>query len=170
MILNNYWKWLNITQTTNAFSNDYYPPVYNIGLKNLSGSETAISPNSDSGGWETRNFANAAVRFGSGNDDITPDDYAMSSDCTDNIGSINVNVTSAASDDGITRTMVITGINNSGNDVTITEVGYAKVIQWYSRDDGWHTDYALFSKTKLSEPLTLADGESFLINLAWNES
>jgi hypothetical protein len=170
MILNNYWKWLNITQTTNAYTDDYYAPVYNIGLKNLSGSEAAISPNSSQGGWETRNFANATVRFGSGSGAITADDYAMSNDCTDDIDSINVSVTSAASDDGITRTMTITGINNSGNDVTITEVGYDKVIQWYSRDDGWHTEHVLFSKTKLSEPLTLADGDSFLINLAWNEA
>lgn len=170
MILNNYWKWLNITQTTNGYNTDYNPPVYNIGLKNISGDTVPISPNTDNGGWETRNFANATVRFGSGSGAITADDYAMSNDCTDDLGSINVSVTSAASEDGITRTMTITGLNNSGDDVTITEVGYAKIIQWHDRDSGMKTEYTLFSKTKLSEPLTLADGDSFLINLAWNEA
>ena len=170
MILNNYWKWLNICQTTNAFNDEYYSPVYNIGLKNINGDTVSISPNTDSGGWPSRNFANATVRFGSGSTDITADDYAMSDDCTSSISNVNVTFTSAASEDGLHRTISVTGINNSGSEVTITEVGYYKAIQWYSRDDGWHDENVLFSKTKLSEPLTLADGESFLINLAWNEA
>ena len=170
MILTNYWKWLNITQTTNAYNNDYYNPTYNIGLIDLNGDETPISPNTDSGGWESRNFENGAIRFGSGTDDVAITDYSMNNDCTSSIGNIEYNMTSSGTEEGFSRTITVTGYNNSGSELTITEVGYAKAIQWYSRDDGWHDNSILFCKTKLNTPLFLPAGANFLIDISWNEA
>lgn len=170
MILNNYWKWLNICQTTNAYNTSYYAPRYNIGIIDLNGDETPISPNTDDGGWDTRNFENGSIKFGSGDDSITANDYAMSNDCTSSIGNISFSVTSAGTENGLERIFTITGYNSSGAELTITEVGYAKAIKWYSSDDGWSNNSTMFCKTKLDAPLVLPAGANFLINLSWNEA
>ena len=174
MILNNYWKWLNICQTTKAYNDDYNAPVYNIGIIDTTGNKKPISPNDSSSGWSEanhwcRNFAIGSILFGSGNDDISATDYSMSNDCTSSVGNVNYNVTSSANDDGFSRTITITGYNNSGSELTITEVGYAKSLFWHDRDLGNQYYSALFCKTKLNEPLTLPVGGNFLINLAWTE-
>jgi len=174
MILNNYWKWLNICQTTNAYNTDYNAPIYSIGLIDTTGVEKPISPNDSGGGWnETgapRNFAMGSILFGSGNDDISATDYSMSNDCTSSIGNVNFTITSSANNDGFSRTITVTGYNNSGSELTITEVGYAKALRWHDKDLGNQYYSALFCKTKLNEPLTLPAGGNFLINLAWNEA
>lgn len=174
MILNNYWKWLNICQTTQGYNNDYNAPIYNIGIIDTMGVERAISPNDSQSGWiepnAPRKFASGSILFGSGNDDISATDYAMSNDCTSSIGNVNYTITSSATDNGFSRTITVTGYNNSGSELTITEVGYAKGLRWHDREEGNQNYSALFCKTKLNEPLTLPAGGNFLINIAWNES
>lgn len=174
MILNNYWKWLNICQTTNAYNDDYNPPVYSIGIIDTTGVEKAISPNDGTGGWNDsgapRNFTMGSILFGSGNDDISATDYSMSNDCTSSIGNVNFNITSSANDNGFSRTITVTGYNNSGSELTITEVGYAKALRWHDRDYGYQRYSALFCKTKLNTPLVLPAGANFLIDISWNEA
>ena len=51
------------------------------------------------------------------------------------------------------------------NGVVATEVGYAKPTSTYN----YGSHQILFAKTKLSEPLVVEAGASFIINIAWDE-
>ena len=170
MILNNYWKWLDATLKTYFHSESYYDPTTDIGMKNLSGEDAPISlaSNSDETAWESRNFENGEMRFGSGTGSTTAEDYSVATDITDSLSNLSLSISSAGTN-GLDRTFTATGANNSGSAITITQVGSAKTVKWYDNDTGYHTEKVLFCKTTLTTPITVEDGDSFLINLAWNE-
>lgn len=168
MILSNYWKWLNAILTTNPTSTEYYDPASDIGLKDLNGATTYISLSSSDATrrYRVRNINDGSVRVGNGNGEITADDYAMSGDITDNISNLNYSINSAGTDEGLNRTIAISGINNTANNITITEVGYCKYIEAEQHDSA----QVLFAKVQLSEPVLVAAGGNFLINLSWIEA
>ena len=168
MIVSNYWKWLNSILTTNPTSDSYYDPVSDIGLKDKNGSAVSITLSSSDATrrYRVRNFNDGTIWLGSGNDEIAATDYAMSNDCTASISNLNFTINSAGTDEGLSRTIAVTGTNNSGNTITITEVGYAKYIEAEQAGNA----FVLFSKTKLAEPLTVTDGSNFIINIAWEEN
>lgn len=167
MILANYWKWLNGILTSNPTSTSYDDPVSDIGLKDKNGDAAYITLSSSDSTrrYRVRDINDGAIWLGSGNGDIAATDYAMSSDCTASISDLNYTINSAGTDEGLSRTIAVTGTNNSGNSITITEVGYAKFVEGEQHGN----TYVLIAKNKLNEALTVADGSSFLINVAWSE-
>lgn len=166
MILSNYWKWLNAILTIDPYLSDGNSHD-NVGMKDLSGNNVTSTFSSDDARrpWSARSFNNGGVRLGSGNAEITVNDYAMSSDITDNIDDLNYTVNSAGTDEGLSRTIAISGINNTANNMTITEVGY-----YINNYDYNNTTYkVLMAKVKLTEPVIVATGGNFLINVEWLE-
>ena len=145
MILNNYWKWLDAILKTYFYSESYNDPTTDIGMKDLSGNDAPISLASSSNetAWESRNFENGEMRFGSGTGSATADDYALATDITDSLSNISLSISSAGTN-GLDRTFTVTGTNNSGSAITITQVGYAKTVKWYDSDTGYHTEKVLF--------------------------
>lgn len=168
MILSNYWKWLDGIMTSNPNSSEYYDPSQDIGLKNMSGDTAyiSLSTSNNERRYRNRNIRDGAARLGSGSGEITASDYSMSDDCTSSISNLEYTVNSSGTDDGFNMTIAISGTNNSGSELTITEVGYCKFVS--SEQDG--DNNVLICKTKLNTPLTLPAGSNFLINIAWNEA
>lgn len=168
MILSNYWKWLNGILTTNPTSSSYYDPSNDIGLKNLNGATALISLGSsdDTRRYRNRNINDGSIRLGSGSGDITASDYSMSDDCTSSVSNLSFTVNSAGTDEGLSRTISVSGQNSSGAELTITEVGYCKFVS--TEQDG--DNNVLICKTKLNTPLTVSAGGNFLINVSWNEA
>lgn len=168
MILSNYWKWLNGALTYNTESSEYYDPSQNVGLVDINGETGYLSYSSSNGDrrYANRNINNGSVRLGSGDAEVTVNDYAMSNDCTSSISSLSYTINSAGTDEGLSRTITITGINSSGNAMTITEAGYCKYVS--SEENGDH--YVLVVKTKLNTPLTVQPNSAFKIDITWNEA
>jgi hypothetical protein len=169
MILNNYWKYLNAILTISPWD---VTGDQNIGLVALGGEAGWIDLGSDQyRGAVNRNFNTGTVVVGTGDTAPNANDYALANDCTSSISNLNYTINSAGTD-GLNRTITITGFNNSSDTLTIKEVGYAKTVQTYE----WHTEdhektkNILMCRVLLNEPLEVAAGASFLINLAWNEA
>lgn len=162
MILSNYWKWLDLI-LKNSFGSGSSDTA--TGMKDVSGNTGYMDMSSDTRAINCRDFNDGSIYLGSGDDEITANDYAMSDDCTSNIGNLNYTINSAGTDEGLARTITITGYNASESELTITEAGYAKRTVSYNHS----TQYIIMAKTKLNEPLTVPSGSNFLINLAWNE-
>ena len=170
MILNNYWKankivedliWSNgrkdygligvsgtgigaIWYARNGNTSQYNLPFYNVQLRTT----------------------NIAVRLGTGTGDITADDYSLFNDCTSNITNLAITNNTQAEDNKFSQILLITGINNSGNELTIKEVGICK--KFYTNEDYLSEDVML-AKMLLSNPVTIAAGGSFRIIVEWAE-
>lgn len=170
MVLKNYWRWLKaITEYNPGYSNE----SIDIGLIDISGTSalmalggTPLDRVQRGVGLNRMLTSYFSVRVGSGTTEITSEDYALSNDITDSLSSLSYSL-SQSSEDGVSRTITVTGANLSGSEITISQAGYCKLISPTYNQADWA--YVMFAATTLAEPLTVANGDSFTITLEWNE-
>ena len=131
MVLNNYWKFLVAT------SNRHYVPgsntVITSGCVDLSGNTNVQIRNGSAGtapgyGVNFNTREGIRPRIGNGTTDPDLDDYCLSHDITDSITNFNYVVTISSDSEGFKTQITITGQNNTGNTITLTEVGVCKPI------------------------------------------
>ena len=168
MILNNYWKYLNAILTISpwAGSNDT-----NIGMTDLGGGEAWIDLGTDENrGSVNRNFNNGSVVVGSGDTEPAASDYCMANDCTSSISNLNYTINSSGTA-GLQRTITISGTNNTSGSITIKEAGYVKNLRTYNNHGSEESIYnaALMCRVLLDTPIIVNAGDSFLINITWDE-
>lgn len=174
MILNNYWRWLEGCLKYPIYD-EHAQVDTDVGMKNTSG-ETAKIMYGSSG--TTRNAyisanreisKDALIKIGIGDGEITENSYNVLDDITDSLDNVTFNYVSSTSPNGIRRVISISGTNNTGESVTITQVGFGKEINWVSNESYQYND-VLFIITELDNALTVANGDSFTITLEWLES
>ena len=170
MILSNYWKYL-YDYTANNFqwinsANDPNPTTY----KNLSGNPiTGVSvKGSNNAGTVnvTENYnprANLFGLVGTGTQEVDVDDYDLTSRLAI---ATSTNIALSYNSDGYTTLVTVSGLNSSGDDITITEVGIAKALL---DKDGNIVDRTLIAKKLLDTPITVADGDVFTVTYDWIE-
>lgn len=170
MIVSNYWKWLWAWDNFGANSDNY---KQDIGLVNIEGNNQVLCVGYDGGGWNesarNRYFSEGLnAIFGNGTTEITVNDYNLSNDISSNITVNSASCTSSGTENGLHRTIVITGRNTSEQAVTITQVGVTKYI--VSLGGSPETSYVMMGAFDLSEPLTVQPNDQFIINVEWNEA
>ena len=105
------------------------------------------------------------VLFGSGNAEPKADDYCLSGEAIDGLGSSNITSveTSEVDDDHLTVTRTYTITNTTGNDITIGEVGLVYYLQAYTSATSTGSSYKkywsyLVERSKLDSPITIPAG------------
>lgn len=172
MVLKNYWKWAENTLKTNVFGDNMF--ATDIGMIAVDGQSCPIALRASSANDVSGHIApnhmlstNLSVFVGSGTGDVTVDDYNIENDITDNISNLTFSYDSMASDK-IERTITITGTNNTGDTITINQVGIAKAIDYLP--SSWTNKKVMFVKHQLTEALTVPNGDGFTITFKWIEA
>lgn len=175
MVLNNYWKWVNGMNKWNLFTSTGQGngQIANIGMVDIGGNErsTVVSRYNystiDSVIDNNRRFnVGLACRIGTGDNEYDANDYALASDVTSSFSGVTATVSSQV-DDGLNRTIMVSGSNNTSSDITITEIGIAKNL--YYATDGSSSN-CLFAIAKLDTPITVpANSGGFTATFEWVE-
>ena len=168
MINSNYWKWL---YAWDVYMANYDQYGYDLGLTNTAGSLQPMDVGHDGGGEtysaKNRKFAfELSAIFGSGTNELTVNDYNLSNDISSNITINSVNCTSSGTENGLHRTIAISGSNTSEQAITIRQVGITKNI--YS-NSGNRNSYVMMGAFNLASPITVQPNDQFIINIEWTE-
>ena len=108
---------------------------------------------------------------GSGETPPAVTDYQLSNDISSSIGNLTMStvINNSGENYSIELINTISGKNNTNSNITITEVGIYKNIN-YRNLFYYHDCYpVLLIKEALDEPITLAPNETFKIILSWIE-
>lgn len=102
-----------------------------------------------------------SFRIGTGTTAVTADDYNLENDVTDSFTQQSYQLSQMVTNDGKFETAFkFSGVNNSGNSITITEVGIRKYH--HQNNSGNQFTYLIF-RDLLPTPITVEAGQS--INL-----
>lgn len=170
MVLSNYWKALHILK-------DIWGSTGQIdyGMVGLDGEPYGVIYVSRAG-WDdyTGIYRNTrlrtddiGIRIGKGTGEISASDYSLFDDCTASFSNLSVANSVIPSNDGYRQTIVASGVNNSGADITITEAGITK--SFFSGGSNIKPPL-LLTKKMLNTPLTVENGDSFTLTFEWLES
>lgn len=171
MILNNYWKirWAIETLITVSSSAPY---GIDVGLKDLGGVSRAITlrpyPNNNVGYTYqaiVRMNSGYNIRLGSGDNELTADDYALTNDVTSSFTNLTYNYVSDANNH-LRRVISISGQNNTNTDITITEIAYTKNLPY---DDATQSCEVMYSIVKLDTPINVPANGTFSATFEWVE-
>lgn len=166
MILKNYWRWLCAEQTYGAQE----PEIRNAGLIKTSGESTVIlvgNKDSNSYSYQNTDFSEQLfVGFDSGDTAPTADDYALENDITSSFSDITCSYAASVSD-VFRKTFTITATNTTSTPLTIKKIGIGKGFLYE-----YNMNYAncLLAIVELSNPITVAAGDSFTVVCEWTES
>ena len=174
MVLNNYWKAINIlkSMSISGASGDSF------GILDYTGSAVSILKGYDAAKWPATKINvnlrddNIGVRLGSGTGTIAPTDYALFNDITSSISNLQVSSSCDATDNGYRQVLTISGTNNGESAITITEVGITKIFSSdYSTTMGvvYYTNPVMFAKILLDEPITVEANGAFSFTIEWLE-
>lgn len=172
MILNNYWSFAAYVGTHNMTWMKYTDSV--SGAKNTSGDTVTMiaGPNQNSGEWVEKASEDYALRknlgaiVGAGTTEPTADDYALANDITNSISNFSCSVSTANDGGKLSTVVTITGVNNTANSITISEIG---IYKNYYADSGFNFERCLFIRHILDTPKTVASGSGFSLTFEWTE-
>ena len=177
MVLGNYWRAMRILENTAGSG----MVSADLGLTDITGTALGVIDMADdgmNGSFREGAIANArlrtanmSIRLGKGTGDISADDYALFEDCTSDISSLLFSSSFNSTENGYSQVMIVTGTNNSGSELTITEAGICKTFQRFidSNSDRPQSNPVLLAKMLLENPITVPAGGSFRIILEWLE-
>lgn len=172
MILKNYWKWMEALTQVGTVST--WGPGINVGLKDITGANALIVVTSatsyDAHIKTMNNFnlkSNYNVRIGTGQNELSSEDYCLKNDITSQITNFNVTLNTSA-DDNHTRVITVTGQNFTNNEMVINEVAYTKTI--YDGYDAVSTKEVMLAIAQLENPITVPSGSSFVVTVEWIEA
>ena len=172
MILNNYWIFVGyMLRDWNIFDNRYD----NIGLLDTNGIDFAIplGIRSDYGSQEPpmRNHmprVDLHVAVGTSTTAPTAGDYNLGNDISGSLTSYSESVTSSANGSTLTTIAVASGVNTTGNTITISELGIYKLMYGGQYGTGSRVK-VYFVRHLLDEPKVVPSGESFSLTFEWIE-
>lgn len=172
MVLNNYWKAMNILKSISAEN----PEVMTFGMIDINGTLPEVMRMANEaykykGIISNMNLRNdyISARVGSGTGTIAPTDYALFNDITSSISNFQVSSSCDATDNGYRQVLTISGTNNGESAITITEVGITKVFYKTVNQDTF-TNPVMFAKILLDEPIEVAAGGAFSFTIEWLEA
>ena len=171
MVLNNYWKALNILK---SIVPDGASHKDSFGMVDIEGTAPPFQHGTYSY-YTTALYSNVnlkdalmGARLGKGTGTITPQDYALFDDCTSSISNLTVTNSANPTDEGYQSIITISGLNNTENEITITEVGITKTFYEQNSADLF-TNPVMFCKILLNIPVTVPAGGAFTITIEWLE-
>lgn len=172
MILKNYWRWMQATQRYSVNDTDTQK---DIGLINISGNAqlmftgmigSSVGASTQSMLASNRDLSLAKFHLGTGDNTLTSDDYCLTNDVTSSFS--NMTVTSGwASNDSYSRIYTVSGTNGTNAAITVTEIGITLKI---TADSDYNSSEVMLAIVKLSEPITVASGDTFTVSFEWVES
>lgn len=176
MILSNYHKYLTAIQdSTNSISENTvrYP-----GIKNTSGTAFGVTTGSQyfSSRVDEMNVnlitrKNTFVRVGTGDTAVTADDYNLDNDVTTSLSSVTNSQTISTDENGkLVITYIFSGVNNSGNALTIKEVGIYKSGIWGATNDTGNKNSCFFARKLLDTPIEVPNGTTLTLTFQWEEN
>lgn len=178
MVLNNYKKWkMGMESYFYLWANQSgTKAVMDLGMINYNGhaNNTAVGFNVQALSSQNMNLAYDQLRIdknfkfaiGAGDAPISADDYCLHDDITDCFTNLVFNYNPALYDDQLERTFTISGVNNTANPYTISQVGYVKGLQT-TVESTWTTIDFLMAVIPLDAPLTVNPHEGFAITVKW---
>ena len=171
MVLNNYWKALNILK---SIVNDGTSHKDSFGMIDIEGTEPPVQHGTYSPYMQAI-YANInlkdslmGVRLGKGTGTITAQDYALFDDCTDDISNLSITNSAAPTNEGYQNIITISGMNNTENEIVITEVGITKTFYEQMSTDIF-TNPVMFCKILLHNLVIVPVGGAFTITIEWLE-
>lgn len=178
MVLNNYKKWKMGMESYFYIwnSSSVTKTIMDLGMFDYNGHDrwTAIGFNTymvavdnyNAIYDQTRIDKNFKFAIGAGDAPISADDYCLHDDITDCFTNLVFNYNPALYDDQLERTFTISGVNNTANPYTISQVGYVKGLQT-TNDSTWTLRDFLMAVIPLDAPLTVQPHEGFAITVKW---
>ena len=168
MILNNFRTWRSYTMSHNLLQGRTGTDFVNIGLVDMSrntGWKFACSTYVDgtNANWT---FNSPSSYIGSGTTEPTEMDYTLATDETSKFS--NIQRTTNISADGGSWLLVhtISGVNVSGSDVTISEIGLTIKLT-VSNDVVTQVVEFMLVRALLDQPLVVPAGKGFSLTFQW---
>lgn len=171
MVLSNYWKALNSLKLLTGGNGHAPTGMVMTNGSTLANILTYIGGGSDadvrSNRWRLRD-SNISAVVGKGSGTISAEDYALFDDCTSSFSNFSVANAAGASTEGFSQVVTISGQNNSGEDITITEVG---IVKTYERRETYPEGggTVMFAKIQLDSPVLVPNNGTFQITVQWLE-
>ena len=172
MILNNYWRLKHAIDTgIFRYANGWWA-IENIGLIDVNGNsfDTVVSTDPSQYNYMVSNMqlkTNLSVKLGTGTRAESLTDYALANDITNNISSLNYSFATAYSGGKEITTCTITGSNNTGAEISISEIGLIKAI--YRDGVATSYNYTMLCRAVLDESIVVASGDGFTYTFLWEE-
>lgn len=173
MILNNYWRALNIIKDI-VFANG----TKDYGLYDTNGNSIgAIWYGGDGAVSGIRNIERAlynvrlrndhvGIVIGKGEGSINAADYSLFDDCTAGFSNITTNFIFTNDNDAFNQIIDINASNNSGSAITVTEIGITK--NFYTSSNAF-SNPVLLAKMQLDTPIIVPAGGTFHVLVNWIE-
>lgn len=168
MVLNNYWKAFQYMEGLSTSGGGYI----NTGMVKLNGDAMPNLENYIRMGDSTNTnlvkirTSNIGAVIGCGTGTIAATDYSLFDDCTSDFANFSVVNAFSAENDALSQIVTISGMNNTADEITITEAGITKS---YSEVESGTGGAVLFAKMLLSTPVTVPAGGSFQLSVKWEE-
>lgn len=173
MVLNNYWKALEILKANSDDSKTGTNDDFN--MVDIEGGSPSvrwkfIDQYSKKSVVSNINLKDKLIgaRVGKGDGTITATDYALFDDCTDDLSDVTIVTSASPTDGGYQNIVTVTGSNNTENAITITEIGITKTF-FIQNDSDEFTNPVMFAKILLFNPVTVVANGTFSITVEWLE-
>ena len=171
MVLSNYWKALKLATIFNGYDQ---PRYVDLGLVKINGYRSENILYSNEYRYQSMVQYNAkirqfnGVRVGIGTGQIQPSDYCLFNDITSGIGNLEFEVIHSTLDNKFSSIINISGINNTGSERTITELGITKTF--IINSDGTQGAPIMLAKLLLDRPVTVPANGAFAFTIEWDEA
>lgn len=163
MILNNYWKWLQVITMNGLNGQDCPCSIVNTNGDSLN--TYCMSANNNINPCQLTK--DLAIKIGTGENTYTPDSYNLVNDITSSIDNLTFQMQSNCSNDQFIRTVLVSGDNSSANDITITEIGIQRKM--YRSAGGDVGTQVMLAIVQLETPITVPAGQGFTATVEWIE-
>lgn len=167
ILLNNYWETLRVMDS--AINSGSSPDqLVSTTMRDTSGADleyvftrgfnNSIKPYCDHLACP---FAHTSIIVGKGTSAPTVSDYQLESDITSLFSGISKSISRANRNGHFVVIITWTGVNNSGEDQTISEIGgFVKLAKGTSGSTSFTSKDVLIFRHVLAEPVVIPDGES----------
>lgn len=159
-------------ESQSVYGTDYWTWV-DIGLKGLNGAVVQIQKNrTDLAGSYYPVISYLGMRsalgvvVGTGSTEPSIDDHALGSDVTSSFINLVCSYTTGADNASVKTVITLSGTNNTGSPITITEYGITKGVP----SGNTVTTPVLFIHELLPEPVVVKPGHQFTLPIEWVES
>lgn len=184
MILNNYWNFIVGATNQPYYETEVsYSVTNSFGCKNLNNQDLQVCI----GGYglktgeeylymtQIREHELLDAIIGTGTTPPVKGNYALDTDITSTISNYETSVNMSSDANGLHTVITISGQNNTGDSITISEIGVIKKVrsQLYHRTDDpipEPDEKCLFVRHVLDNPKTVPNGEGFNLTFEWTEA
>ena len=168
----NYWTYKMFIESRSIYGDAVWRKV-DIGLKGLTGNAVEFQlMKNDTYIYNYPVVSYCGMRsalgmlVGTGSTEPSIDDHALGSDVTSSFANLTCSYTTGADNASVKTVITLSGTNNTGSPITITEYGITKGIP--SGNNA--TTPVLFIHELLPEPVVVKPGCQFTLPIEWVES